>query len=286
MKKNIILIILASFFSFYSNAQVGIGTLTPNASAALDLDVSSLAANNKKGLLLPRVNLLHNRDVATIASPAEGLVIFNLQDSNLNGDITTEVYKDTFYFWDGTRWMDITTIDVVKRELLPQVFFIVGDKTQVISTVNATTPIIVDWQPIQTTPMSSSSHIYLNSGNNIVANTDNTFTINKTGKYEVSGSIVQNPSTDLQGTDLEFVIQSSPNGTNWTDLAKNTAVWGTGTGANAKTLIIAPIVIPLNKNEKIRGIVYSNYGVHGSDSKIYKGTGMKYSRSLKIQYLN
>ena len=77
-------------------AQVGVGTNAPHASAALDMDVSNLAS--KKGFLLPRVNLTHNKDITTITNPAAGLIVFNLQDSMLNGIATTAVYKDMFYF--------------------------------------------------------------------------------------------------------------------------------------------------------------------------------------------
>ncbi|HMP95090.1 MAG TPA: hypothetical protein PKD90_19575, partial [Phnomibacter sp.] len=45
-------------------AQVGIGTNTPNASAALDIDFAN------KGLLIPRINLTSLTDAGTIPSPA------------------------------------------------------------------------------------------------------------------------------------------------------------------------------------------------------------------------
>lgn len=291
MKKINLFITLFVIFMFPLKmiAQVGIGTGSPDASSVLDVNVSTLSNTNKKGVLLPRVNLLYNRDIVTIANPTEGLVVYNLQDSNDAGDLTTAVTKDTFYFWDGTKWVDITTIDVVKRELLPQVFFIVGNQNQYTNTVNATTPIVIDFQD-HPSPNASSSTIYLNSGNNISLNADNTFTIHKTGSYEVSGSIVQNPYSP-NGTNIEFIIQSSSDGSTWTDLAKNTAVWGEGTSGNSKTIIISPIVISLNQNEFIRCVIYSTYGTHGNNapnqiSQIYPATGVSYSRSLKLQYLN
>lgn len=261
-------------------AQVGVGTNAPHASAALDMDVSNLAS--KKGFLLPRVNLTHNKDITTITNPAAGLIVFNLQDSMLNGNATTAVFKDMFYFWNGVQWIDIATLDVVKRELFPQVFFIVGKQNQSTSTVSAA-PIVVNWQ----TDTTGSSVIHLNSGNNITLNSDNTFTVNKTGQYEVSGSITMNPNVDLSSSaNLEFTIQYSTDGTNWTDIGKNTAVWGQQTGGNSQTIIISPMVVNVAKDAKIRCTVYSTVGTHGSGSKIYIGTGMTYSRSLRIQYLN
>ena len=100
---------------------VGVFTKTPDASAALDVDVSALPANAKKGMLLPRVQLRDKKDQTTIPSPAVGLVVYNLQDS---GTEDNQVEHDMFYFWDGTKWLDMTNIDIVIRELLPQVFFI------------------------------------------------------------------------------------------------------------------------------------------------------------------
>lgn len=50
----------------FANAQVGVGTVTPDASAVLDV------SSTTKGLLLPRV-----ASGASVTTPATGLVIFN-----------------------------------------------------------------------------------------------------------------------------------------------------------------------------------------------------------------
>ncbi|GGK42972.1 MULTISPECIES: hypothetical protein [Flavobacteriaceae] len=62
-------------------SQVGIGTTTPNTSAILDVDVTSLAANGKKGFLPPRMTTTERND---IASPATGLLIYNTDTNILN----------------------------------------------------------------------------------------------------------------------------------------------------------------------------------------------------------
>jgi hypothetical protein len=62
---------LIFLFLSHTNAQIGIGTNTPNASAALDITASGSAV----GLLLPRLTAAE-RD-ATIKSPSAGLVIYN-----------------------------------------------------------------------------------------------------------------------------------------------------------------------------------------------------------------
>ncbi len=62
---------------------VGIGTTTPNSSAALDI------VSTNKALLLPRI-----ADTAAIASPAAGMMIYN-QQTNSPG------------FHDGARWNQV-----------------------------------------------------------------------------------------------------------------------------------------------------------------------------------
>ena len=75
MKKYSINIKLLSFvlLSQFFFSQVGIGTVTPNNSATLDLSAENLPANNKKGFLLPRLSLQSNTDIATIINPSAGL---------------------------------------------------------------------------------------------------------------------------------------------------------------------------------------------------------------------
>jgi len=67
-----------------ANAQVGINTTSPNASAALDI------TSTNKGLLIPRMNATQ-RDA--IASPENSLLIFNTSNN------TVEVYKNTCSCW-------------------------------------------------------------------------------------------------------------------------------------------------------------------------------------------
>lgn len=61
-------LLLLFFFTIVSNAQIGIGTSSPDASAVLDL------TSTTKGLLLPRMTTVQQ---AAIANPAIGLTIFN-----------------------------------------------------------------------------------------------------------------------------------------------------------------------------------------------------------------
>ena len=75
-----LLLVLLSLLVSFCNAQIGIGTSTPNKNAALDITSSN------KGLLLPRVN-----DTGAISSPSAGLMIYNLATKSPN-------------FHNGTHW--------------------------------------------------------------------------------------------------------------------------------------------------------------------------------------
>jgi len=84
MKKILFLaLMLVSFLT--ANAQVGIGTTNPHASSILDL------TSNSKGLLVPRMD---TTDRNNIASPANGLTIFNTDEQCYNFyDLPTTTWK-------------------------------------------------------------------------------------------------------------------------------------------------------------------------------------------------
>lgn len=281
--KNIFIYFLVGILGMlcvYAQENVGIATSNPHSSAALDLTGDELPANGKKGLLLPRVSLQNNTDVTTIPSPAEGLVVFNQSNS---GSGTSAVVANTFYYWDGVKWVELGDINKVKSILLPQVFFVTETAPQ--NTVT-TTPNINTGDVVLTY---NAANIALNTGNNIqLAGTEN-FRFLNSGMYEISGYINYNPSIDInQFTNLEYVIQMSSNGGgNWTDVAKTTLVWGMGTGANSRTNSIAPIVVELGPAHLIRCVVRKTEGSnHGANAAIRASTGMMYSKLLKIQKLD
>lgn len=75
-------------------AQTGIGTTTPHASAKLDVSATN------KGFLPPRIALTATLDVATITSPATGLVIYNTSTAGT----TPNNVLPGYYYWDGSKW--------------------------------------------------------------------------------------------------------------------------------------------------------------------------------------
>lgn len=92
MKK--IVLIVSLTINFLSSAQVGIGTTSPHASAALEIETTN------KGFLAPRVALTSNSDVATIASPATGLMIYNTATAGTSPNTVVPGY----YYYSGSKW--------------------------------------------------------------------------------------------------------------------------------------------------------------------------------------
>lgn len=102
--KKVFLISLLLFIMNWSFAQTGIGTTTPHASAKLDVTATN------KGFLPPRVALLSTTDVATITSPATGLVVYN---TNTAGSTPNNVIPG-YYYWDGAKWNGLVGQDALQ----------------------------------------------------------------------------------------------------------------------------------------------------------------------------
>ena len=77
--------------STFIYAQVGIGTTTPNADAALDINGAS------GGLLLPRVALINTTSPAPLNTDVAGMTVYNTVTT---GDVTPG-----FYYNDGALWV-------------------------------------------------------------------------------------------------------------------------------------------------------------------------------------
>lgn len=81
-----------------SYGQVGIGTMSPNKSAMLDI----ISAD--KGVLIPRVALKSGTDASTISNGnVDGLLVYN---TALVADV-----KPGFYYWENSVWNRMLTDD-------------------------------------------------------------------------------------------------------------------------------------------------------------------------------
>lgn len=74
--------------------KIGANPTTITPSAVLDIE------STNKGVLFPRVTLTSTTDVATIASPATGLTVYNTASAGTAPNNVTPGY----YFWNGTKW--------------------------------------------------------------------------------------------------------------------------------------------------------------------------------------
>ena len=287
---------------------VGVFTKTPDTSAALDVDVSALPANGKKGMLLPRVQLTGKNDQTTILHPAVGLVVYNLQDS---GSEDNQVERDMFYFWDGEKWLDMTNIDIVIRELLPQVFFILqGDAQNVASKKNRPSLYFSEDVPLTYSEKSVddegnvTDNITLNTGNNVrLKDAEDIFEILNPGDYEISGIIGYNPNISQNYsqrntcTNLEFIIQRrSSHAWSWKNIARCVSAWGNDTVLNSRHMVISPMVVKFERGDQIRAIVRQTKGNKpGSDkggqdpdwiANVNPAGGSNTAKVIKIQKLS
>src|SRR5262245_52039219 len=86
MKKRKLLAV-CTFLTQITFSQVGVNTLNPSASAALDIN----SPNNHSGLLVPRLTSLQH---TSISSPADGLLVYDTDGK-------------TFYYYDQSisKWL-------------------------------------------------------------------------------------------------------------------------------------------------------------------------------------
>ncbi|WP_250254349.1 hypothetical protein [Chryseobacterium sp. Marseille-Q3244] len=87
--------LLFLLFSLFIYAQVGIGTPSPDTSAMLHVSAKD------KGVLLPSIALTSDTDVATVPSPADGLIVWNNGKAGLT--------EAGFYYWFASKWNKLST---------------------------------------------------------------------------------------------------------------------------------------------------------------------------------
>ena len=83
----VVAVLMMAQVALAQNQNVGIGTITPDSSAALEIEASD------KGLLIPRMDSTARN---TISNPAVGLLVF---DSSYAA----------FYFYDGSDWQEVSS---------------------------------------------------------------------------------------------------------------------------------------------------------------------------------
>jgi uncharacterized protein (TIGR02145 family) len=176
-------------------AQIGIGTKTPAASAALEVTSST----NNKGILIPRITAAQKD---AISNPAEGLMIY--QTSAPSG----------FYFYSGTGWKLIMT----------QTDFNTGNAVT-ITTVGTLSGLTVT-NPIVGSVTGSSGSTTGNYGtvtNGVYTVGDQTIAGAKTFSSTIVGSVSGNAVTVTTNANLTGPVTSVGNATAIADAALSIA---------------------------------------------------------------
>ena len=173
------LVILFLLITFYAEAQTGIGTTTPNASAKLDVTATD------RGFLPPRVALTASNVFAPItgtSSAAAGLLIYNTATA---GTVPNNVVPG-YYFWNGTAWIQISNgliVDASKTTSFSVAaadnnkLFLVNSSASVTVTIPSGLPIGFACQFIQTGAgaviLLGGSGVTLNSANGLTSRAAN-----------------------------------------------------------------------------------------------------------------
>ncbi|RYG17462.1 MAG: hypothetical protein EOO07_11070, partial [Chitinophagaceae bacterium] len=249
--KNILRILIAlTLISFDVNAQfVGMQTRTPKASALLDLDVSNLADGSKKGFLMPRVSLTRTNLAAPVNTPKIGLWVFNTNTTTG----ANAVAGNNIYMWSGTAWEAYSSSSDIQVRLSPDDFFMKSSNDFLMSSTtltsfNSSTLIPVPWE---------ASSIVITNPTYVNLNADlETFKVNQTGFYEISGFINYNPKINSSSskTGLRLVLQVNKNGS-WTDrIAVNATIEEMATNT-VQTVTIPFDIIKLDQNDAFRFMI-------------------------------
>ena len=276
------------------SGNVGINTNQPDASAILEISADpapNSSVTTKKGLLLPRVSLLSNVDVTTVPSPAKALLVYNLTNAGISPN---EVNANTYYYWNGSKWVSIALYSFVEEAVKPRVFYVESSQTTTF------TPSQLNFPFGGTAPknvVTFSETPLINVANIItVDNVNSTFKANFTGLYEASAFVNYNPmnSTGNRRAFLNFIVQkSTDNGISWIDVIGTRTAWGVDGANYLKTANILSLPLQLNKNDLFRFIIMNPFDTsggndHGIDGNPYIGTTthLPISKGVKVQLLD
>jgi hypothetical protein len=194
MKRYILL--FCALFVVLTNAQTGIGTTTPHASAKLHVSATD------KGFLPPRVTLTAATDAATIPSPAEGLLVYNLGSVGLQAG---------YYYWNGTSWATIATASS-------------PDQTVDYVAVQSSGQTVVTGNTIRYNSILSGTIPYNSSTGNFTLTAGKTYRLTAYATLDVSSS---------SGAELNFVWRNAANaelGNYALLLAANSSITAAGQG--------------------------------------------------------
>lgn len=233
MKKGIIFLLLVSVISSKVKAQTGIGTITPHASAKLDV------TSTDKGFLPPRMT---NAQRTNIPSPAAGLMVYQT-------DGTTGLY-----YYNGTAWI-----------------YIINSTTNVVSVVNGGTgtttstgtgSVVLNTNATLASPTLTTPTLGVASGTSLSLSGTTASTSTSTGALIVSGGV------GIAGQFFAGGIQNTPIGNTTANAGSFTSLSASGnlTGGNSSTSNLSGFAANINS-------IAVNYSITSADNgKVIQST--------------
>ncbi|EHQ41464.1 hypothetical protein Myrod_0628, partial [Myroides odoratus DSM 2801] len=196
MKKRLIPIALV-MGAISANAQVGIGTSTPNKSAELTVH----AKEGDRGILIPNVSLSSTKDIKTIKNGnVNSLLVFNISTVS---DVTPG-----YYYWYIDTWQRLTTesdIPAIVVNNFENILNMEGDKvTNLIKNIVRNTEGNVIYEGDKLYYINADGDkVEINFGDIVAANESKTVIVSNTSKkqqYYISESYLQVNDTPTQAT--------------------------------------------------------------------------------------
>ncbi len=230
------------FFGFctYSNAQVGIGTTTPNPSSILDIE------SNSQGILIPRVELTSTNDTTTITGGnVESLLIYNTQ---LISDV-----QPGYYYWDNSVWVRVAAGSNADNQKVSN-FSVIGANLS-ITLENGNTATV----PISDITTGSDTNI---ANSNLILDANRTLT---TGNYELN---IDSNTLVIEGNENEVGIGTN-NPTAKLDVNGAARIRSVNNGADSDNILTRDS----NGNIRRRTAAEIVAAGGGSDDNIYSTSG-------------
>lgn len=281
--KLIIPILSLILISVKTNAQFKVlQTRSPKSSALLDMDVTALADGSKKEFLMPRINLTRTNVAAPVTSPATGLWVFNT-----NGTTgANAVQINNVYMWSGAAWEPYSSTEDIQTRISPDDYFMKSITDFLMPTVSLLTfnnslLVPIPWE---------TSSFAISNPDYVVLNSDlQTFTINKSGFYDISGFLNYNPKINSSSskTGLRLVLQVNKLGI-WTDRIAINSTFEEMATNTIQTITIPFDIIKLDKDDQFRFMITKPSGSntdHGSNAGITSGMG-DLRKSFRITFIN
>lgn len=230
---------IALILSIATQAQVGIGTATPNISAQLEV------SSTNKGFLPPRVALTATNAAGPITSPATGLLVYNTATAGLSPNNVTPGY----YYNSGSAASPIwTSLD---NGSTPTYIYAKKSTTQSISSGTPTT--VTDW----------SNYTVLNASEWNA--TTGVFTATKAGYYFISAAITYSQNT-TSSIGNEFNLQVSKYSSGVESYVATAWFFAETTSSSFKPTGTTNGLVQLNVGDQLYIKAYQN---SGSNQTIY-----------------